>query len=79
MRKENYEGSCSVVIKRSPAVNGRKINKTLAASSLTGTIIVNGKNDLSKSVSKNINSIEKALKESNKIIPWANNISANKA
>lgn len=66
MKNENYKSSCSVVVKRSPAVSGRKSNKTISASSINGTLIVN---NLGKSVSKNINAIDKTLNESRKIIP----------
>ncbi|WP_163103073.1 hypothetical protein [Peribacillus alkalitolerans] len=73
MRKENYQTSGSVVIKRSPAVNGRKINKPMErVSNLPASLVVGtGKSNLHKSVSQNIISLGRVLKESDKIMPRA--------
>ncbi|KQL52188.1 hypothetical protein AN964_00610 [Heyndrickxia shackletonii] len=74
MRKEDYEHDSSVIIKRSPAVSGRKNLNTLSASSLKCSIVVRSNPPIVKSVSnaiaKNIFTLDKVLRESNEILPW---------
>lgn len=72
--KENYQRSDSSIVKRSPAVSGRNVNKSISGSALNSSLTVRSKcGYTSRSISQNINSLEKVLKESDKIMPRSSN------
>ncbi|MEH6989610.1 hypothetical protein [Cytobacillus firmus] len=68
MRKEqaNYKLASSIVVKRSPASSGRK---SLVSSAFSPAKGISVSSSLRKSMTQNINSLNKVLRESEKIIP----------
>jgi hypothetical protein len=74
MSKElaNYTNTGTIVVKRSPAINRRKLKST-------STIGMSRLSDLRNSVNQNIHSLNRVLKESEKIMPRTyNSIKGNK-
>ncbi|MCM3443348.1 MULTISPECIES: hypothetical protein [Metabacillus] len=82
MKKEfvNYKSDDTIIIKRSPVLSAKTkatrmtggIKVSPASSVLNGTVRSNFKagKSLRNSISENINSLDKVLVESNKILPY---------
>ncbi|MFE7062250.1 hypothetical protein ACFVAD_08860 [Sutcliffiella sp. NPDC057660] len=73
----NYKNKNTVVVSRSPVFKANKVtNKVVASSLLIGNKTVTntiGKT-LRNSIVHNINSVNNVLNESNKILPYKNNL-----
>lgn len=74
MSKEsvNYNVEGSLVVKRSPSVSGRRNRKVTGRTSGTWVIRDTHTGELRKSMSRNIDSLGRLLKESEQVMPRPN-------